>query len=136
LATPYGLSGSSRCEQDAPEPILAAVLQEIEQAKQIDPCIKNRIGDRTADIHLRRMVAHHLWMFLAKHLRDAGVLYIEVMETRPRIHVLPPARGQVIDHRHVVTCRNERIHHVRADESGASGYENFHGPSLANKWRK
>ena len=63
----------------------------------------------------------------ADHRRHAvRVAQVDLVQHRLRSDVLPPPRGEVVEHVHVVPARQQRVDEVGSDEAGTAGHEGSH----------
>ena len=96
-------------------------LEQVERPDDVDAGVVHGIRDRTADIHLSRVVHQYL---------DPGVAYqrgclrgtdVELVELSGRRDVLLAPRGKVVNNQDTVALSEQRVGHVGADETRTSG---------------
>jgi len=83
--------------------------------------------DRGPDIDLRRQMEDQLRAErLHRRAERRGVGDAQLVRGGTRIQPRSPARGQIINHQHLVTPGQQRIGQVGADETGTACHEYTH----------
>ena len=115
---------AGRGEQDAPGAARPRGLQHRRGAADVHPRVERGIGDRLADVHLRREVEDDVGPLLLGDRGDVGD--VRDVQRHALGHPLALAVGQVVDHRDRRALGEQRVDEVGPDEAGAAGDECLH----------
>ena len=102
------------------------MLQDIYGACDINGDIQLRIPDRATHIHLRGVMTYDIRTFIPEDRRNRAISDVCLIETGVRMHILPPAGGEIVDNHHVMAFFDETVDEMGSYESCAAGDENFH----------
>ncbi len=112
---------AGRCEDHLPQGAAARRLEKIEETQDVDLGVEERVGDRTPDIHLRRVVDEDLDLAVHQELARLLGTHVEHVELGILWHVLLAAARQVVHNQHPVAVRYQSVRDVAADETGTAG---------------
>src|SRR5713101_767432 len=93
---------SGRSENEFLDFRLTRTFKDVEHPQNIHARVIEGIGNRTADVHLCRMMVHDLDLFRHDQLADGRVLDIGLHEASLRMQVLSFASREIIDHEDAV----------------------------------
>ena len=116
--------GAARCKDHFPRPASLSVLQDVEQADDIDLRVVDRVAGRDRDRMLGGMVVHDIGLELGKDARDAFVTHVHVHQRDIAGDVDTLAAAVLPERVHdqnLVPGREVGIRDMRSDESGAAG---------------
>jgi hypothetical protein len=118
--------------------VLAAGLQDVQEAAEVGLAIGVRMGDGVAHPGLGGQV-HHAVEALGREqrLHPGAVGHVQALEAKARLRRQPGQPGllerrvvvvvEVVDADHLVAARQQALGHVHADEAGRAGDQDFHG---------
>ncbi len=118
------VDGCGGGEHDGADPDLAHRLEQRDRAAQVGRPVLGRLRHRLADQRLRREVQDRLGA-VGQDLGGA-VTHRALDERGPGRHRVGVPGGQVVEHRDLVSGRDELRGHHASDVPGAAGDEHFH----------
>ena len=98
-------------------------FEQVQRAEDVRRGVGRRIGDTYAHVNLRGQMAHDVEPPLSNEGGRFGAADVEFVKRGCDRHDVATASGEVVDHRQVVTCSDQGVRDVRADEAGAAGDE-------------
>src|SRR5437879_1361382 len=113
-------------EEDAADVRLARRLEQVDGAEDVDARVEERIGDRAAHVHLRRVEVQHRGARVADQFAERGIGDVEPVEAGLGVQVLAAAGREVVDDDHLVAGRDVGVDHVRADEARPTRHQYLH----------
>jgi len=96
-------------------------LQKVEQTQEVDVGVEERVGNRTPDIHLCRVVNEDLDLSVDQELARLLGAHVEHMEIGVPWHVLLATTRKVVHNQYPVAVRHQSVRDVAADKTGTAG---------------
>jgi hypothetical protein len=99
------------------------VSSKFTRSDDVDFGIEERLTNRTANIHLCRVMIHNFGMKFTKDLLQEGpITNVTLEELRIPIQIVAAASGEIINDSNLVPERNICVRDVGSDEARAAGY--------------
>ena len=114
-------------EQNAPHSRFHCGLEDRQNSDDIHGGVIHRIGNGSPDVHLGRMMIHHIEPSFTEAIPNAvGITEIRFMERRTRVDILLAPRREIVKDRDVVPSLQICIDDVGGNEPCAASNENLH----------
>ena len=112
--------------------MLAGLLEQVQRAKHIHIGIVHGLLQRLPHVGLGGLVHHGVEFFGCEELAEFGIADVTLYEASRRVEVVLAARRQIVQHYDAMSCADQGIRNMRADEACAAGNEYFHRASRMN----
>ena len=105
--------------------------ENVNRPLEVDPCVVRRVRNGLAHVDLGGEMEDHVGLGAAHGVAHSlGVADVDLLERGSAgqrvLEVFALAGGEVVDDDDLIPAREESVHEVRADESGAARYECVH----------